>query len=215
MQPPRHILWDWNGTLQDDVRAAVNGINLLLRERKMPEVSIERHRELFTIPVRRYYEALGFSLEKENWDEMASQFIEAFASDPTARLFPETRPALACLSAHDVDMYVVTSGEQDRVGRLLQERGIREFFTDIVGLSDPGAGSKVARAHALMEAHRIRPADTCMIGDTSHDKEVADAVGCSCILLASGYESRQRLETLGCPVLDGIGEVPSFLGYGA
>ena len=212
MQPPRHILWDWNGTLQDDVRAAVNGINLLLRERKMPEVSIERHRELFTIPVRRYYEALGFSLENENWDEMASQFIEAFASDPSAHLFPETRPALSRLSAHGMDMYVVTAGEQDRVDRLLRERDIREFFTDIVGLSDPGAGSKIDRARALMDARRLSPAETCVIGDTDHDKDVADAVGCRCILLASGYQSRQRLEQLGCPVLDGIGDVPAYLG---
>ena len=35
----------------------------------MPEVTVERHRELFDLPVRGYYEALGFRLESENWDE--------------------------------------------------------------------------------------------------------------------------------------------------
>jgi hypothetical protein len=43
---PKHIIWDWNGTLQDDVVAAIAGINVLLEQRGMPLVDIKKHREL-------------------------------------------------------------------------------------------------------------------------------------------------------------------------
>ena len=215
MKPPKHIFWDWNGTLQDDVQAAVNGINLLLRQRQMPEVTVERHRELFDLPVRGYYEALGFRLESENWDEMANTFINAFANDPSAHLFPETKPTLALLAKSGIDMFVVTSGEQDRVNALLHTRGIRSFFQEVRGLDNPGAGSKIAVAQALIQTRKLNPADGCMIGDTLHDKEVADAIGCPCLLLASGYQSRARLENSGCTVLDSIADIPAFWNLSA
>ena len=59
MEKPKHIIWDWNGTLQNDVLAAVAGINFLLEQRGMPLVDIQKHRELFSFPARNYYIALG------------------------------------------------------------------------------------------------------------------------------------------------------------
>lgn len=215
MKPPKQIFWDWNGTLQDDVQAAVNGINLLLRQRQMPEVTVERHRELFDLPVRGYYEALGFRLESEDWNAMANTFIHAFANDPSAHLFPETKSTLSILAGNGIDMFVVTSGEQDRVDALLRTRGIRSFFQEVRGLDNPGAGSKIAIAQSLIHSRKINPADSCMIGDTLHDKAVADAIGCPCILLASGYQSRARLEKSGCPVLDSIADIPPFWNLSA
>ena len=37
---PRHFFFAWNGTLQDDVRAAVAGTNALLRDHGRPEISV-------------------------------------------------------------------------------------------------------------------------------------------------------------------------------
>ena len=51
-----------------------------------------------------------------------------------------------------------------------------------------------------------------MVGDTGHDKEVADALGCACVLVASGYESRERLARRGAPVLDSVADLPAFFG---
>ena len=56
---PRHDFFDWNGTLQDDVLAAVAGTNALLRDQGRPEISLERYREVFSFPARSSYAALG------------------------------------------------------------------------------------------------------------------------------------------------------------
>jgi phosphoglycolate phosphatase len=39
-----------------------------------------------------------------------------------------------------------------------------------------------------------------MVGDTLHDVEVAEALGISCVLIAQGHQSRERLDQAGVPV---------------
>src|SRR5262245_43055202 len=51
-----HVIWDWNGTLLNDVTHAIDTINFLLEPRGLPLMSIERYREIFGFPIRRYYE---------------------------------------------------------------------------------------------------------------------------------------------------------------
>lgn len=212
MTRPRHIVWDWNGTLQDDVRAAVNGINMLLRQRGMPQVTIEEHRGLFSFPVSKYYRELGFSLENENWDEMAGQFIRAFASDSSTRLFSGTVPTLTRLDAEGIPMSILSACQSDVLETALHDAGIRQFFKTVVGADNPGAGSKVDMARLLFRSIDATPREVWLVGDTTHDKEVADAAGCNCVLVASGYQSRSRLAECDCAVLDSVADVPAFFG---
>ena len=46
-----------------------------------------------------------------------------------------------------------------------------------------------------------------MIGDTIHDKEVADAMSIECILLASGHQNKEKLLKVSNKVYDDINEV--------
>ena len=54
-----HILWDFNGTILDDVSVGINAINVLLKRRKMPIIfSQEEYRAKFCFPVIDYYLSL-------------------------------------------------------------------------------------------------------------------------------------------------------------
>ena len=52
LSPVRHIIWDWNGTLLDDVDAALNAINRMLQARGLPTLGLTRYRDIFGFPVR-------------------------------------------------------------------------------------------------------------------------------------------------------------------
>lgn len=210
MNKPKHIIWDWNGTLQNDVWAAVVGINVLLEARGMPLVDIEKHRELFSFPARNYYIALGFDLEKENWDEMSNTFIKAFLAEPSTDLFDWTIPTLSFFKKQEIGMSLVSAAEQNTLIKTVEKYGILHFFDNIVGLTDHGAGSKAENAKKLVSKLGIPLDEIFLIGDTSHDKEVADFVGCNCILVESGYESRERLLKSGTIVIPSIKELPSL-----
>lgn len=209
---PRHIVWDWNGTLQNDVQAAVNGINRLLEERGLPTVDVEKHRSLFSFPVSNYYTALGFKLEEEDWPLLSKTFITAFLSDESTTLFRGTVPTLTLLAAQGVGMSILSASEQSTLEQSLVNHGIQNFFTKVKGLDNHSAGSKLHMAEALFNAIGGPLNEVWLVGDTTHDKEVADAAGCNCILLASGYQSRERLIQCGCPVLDSVSDIPAFFG---
>lgn len=215
MKNPRHIVWDWNGTLQNDVQAAVNGINRLLIARDLPPVDIEKHRRLFSFPVTNYYTALGFKLEEENWDLLAEHFITAFYSDPSTALFNATIPTLTRLHAHGIGMSILSASEQTTLEHTLSTHGIRDYFSIVKGLDNHSASSKIHLADELFAAIDTPIEDVWLVGDTTHDKEVADAAGCACVLLASGYQSHERLIATGCPVLNSVSDIPAFFGFSA
>ena len=49
------VIWDWNGTLLDDVTLSLSIVNELLLEHNIPILTRERYREIFDFPVRLYY----------------------------------------------------------------------------------------------------------------------------------------------------------------
>lgn len=206
----QHIIWDWNGTLQNDVVAAVVGINVLLEQRGMPLVDVEKHRELFSFPARNYYIALGFDLEKENWEEMSNTFIKAFLAEPSTDLFDWTVPTLSFFKEREIGMSLVSAAEQNTLIKTVEKYGILNYFDNIVGLTDHGAGSKADNAKRLVSTLGVPLDEIFLVGDTSHDKEVADFVGCSCILVESGYESKSRLLKSGAKVIPSIKELPNL-----
>lgn len=209
---PAHIVWDWNGTLQDDVQAAVNGINVLLSQRDLPTVDVARHRDAFGFPVRDFYTALGFQLDREDWDAMAREFHHHFLNDRTPVLRPAARPTLEAFRRHGIGMSLLSASESTILEGLLARYGIREFFGNVRGLDNLHARSKLETGRELVGSLGIDPARIWFVGDTDHDWEVASALGARCLLLADGYQSAPRLARCGCPVLPGLGEVLPFFG---
>lgn len=209
---PRHIVWDWNGTLQDDVLAAVNGINALLRPRGLPLVDVEKHRETFGFPVRNYYIALGFKLELENWDAMAVEFHRHFLNDPTTRLRPEAPSVLSSFKKAGIGMSLLSAAETETLEKLLTGYGIRGYFDNVRGLDNLSAKSKLEIGRGLVDEMGIPPEDICFIGDTDHDWEVADALGAKCVLLTDGYQSGRRLAACGCPLIPDLAHAVDYFG---
>ena len=52
------VIWDWNGTLLNDRHVAVNIINQLLNDRDLRRITIDQYLDVFTFPVRDYYEKI-------------------------------------------------------------------------------------------------------------------------------------------------------------
>ena len=67
--------------------------------------------------------------------------------------------------------------------------------------------SKVENGKLLISTKGLNPERTLLIGDTVHDYEVAQAIGCSCVLVAKGHQSKERLESSGAIVLNTLNEI--------
>ena len=211
MPPIRHIVWDWNGTLLDDVQASVNTINQLLASRSLPPTDIACYRERFGFPVRNYYTAIGFRLEQENWNQLARTYHDLYLADRSIRLHPEAADVLR--SCHDagLGMSVLSAAEQSILEQMLTAAGIKDRFAFIHGVDNLHGHSKAEAGRALIRRLPDPPAQVLFVGDTLHDHEVAAGLGCPCVLIAQGHQSHARLLTAGCPVLHNLSGLTGFL----
>ncbi len=211
MPPYRHIVWDWNGTLLDDVQASVNTLNQLLASRALPPTDPDRYRELFGFPVKNYYTAIGFCMESENWDLLARTYHNLYLVDPSIRLRPEAQTVLRFCNDAGLGQSVLSASEQSILARMLAEAGITAWFDFIHGVDNLHGHSKVETGHRLLSRIPCPVAQVLFVGDTLHDHEVATKLGGGCVLIAQGHQSHARLLAAGCPVLEKLVDLPKFL----
>jgi len=191
----KHIIWDWNGTLLDDVDACVNSINRMLEPRRLPTISIRQYRDIFDFPVKTYYKNLGFDMENEDWDSMAKEFHRHYAEfSATAELRKDAVETLIALHKKGIPMSILSASEIGILERMLNTHNIRPFFNNVFGLDNLYASSKLERGRRLMQLVTTPPQNIFMIGDTNHDHEVAEELGINCIMLTGGHQSEARLK---------------------
>ena len=76
---PELILWDWNGTLLDDVELCVDALNRLLVSFGYPQqYSLAEYREIFGFPIEDYYVRAGFDFSKDSFADLAKRYMEDY-----------------------------------------------------------------------------------------------------------------------------------------
>ena len=202
------IIWDWNGTLLNDVQTAIDSINYLLCDRNLPFLTLERYLEVFTFPVQDYYEQIGFNLKHEPFEVPANQFIAIYnKAVESCVLHKESIPVLTHFKNRGLRQFILSAMEQKNLEKTVSENKISMFFEDLCGLNDNYAASKVENGKTLIRLKVLDPHKTLLIGDTTHDYDVANAIGCQCVLIANGHQSKNRLLHTGARVLDNLEEI--------
>jgi phosphoglycolate phosphatase len=210
--PPSHVLWDWNGTLLDDVSLVVKTLNEILRPRSMPAVSESDYRRVFKFPVRDYYVELGFDFEKDDWEQITNDFSAIYLQGADAVSLHQNVPeVLQLMRDMGIHMSILSAAEETVLSRLVAQKGISDFFDGIYGLTDHYAASKLeAGKHALADIDALAR-DTLVIGDTAHDYEVACELGARCVLVCGGHQSEERLRTCDCDVLTSVTDLSDYI----
>jgi phosphoglycolate phosphatase len=88
----------------------------------------------------------------------------------------------------------------------VKEKGIFNYFEEISGIHDHFAKSKIDMSKNFMQKFELDKDRCCLIGDSIHDYEVANELGITCLLVANGHQSYDRLSTIGCQVVTGLKE---------
>lgn len=207
-----HLIWDFNGTLYDDVEAGVKSINVLLTARGLPPLpSVEAYRDHFGFPIETYYRALGLDVDGEGFDALAHEWMEQYLLySQSAGVREGVEPVLRELTARGIRQLVLSASERRLLLRQLDELGIAHYFETVLGLDNIYAHSKVEIAE---QWHRKNPdAIPLFVGDTLHDAEVAAAIDADCVLITGGHHDRARLAMAGVPVIDSFDELLTLPG---
>ena len=196
------IIWDYNGTLLDDVSIGLQSINRMLKKRELPLLTTESYRDVFTFPVKNYYKLVGFDFEQEDWDKTANEFISHYTSLlPQTNVFPEAVKLLAHFQRLGKKQFILSAMEQNMLAKSADSENITEYFEEISGIDNVYANSKINNGIELIKKHQLNPKDICFLGDTTHDFDVAKELGCDCILIAAGHQSHEKLLQTGCKIV--------------
>jgi phosphoglycolate phosphatase len=199
----RTIIWDFNGTLLDDMQVCIDCMNIMLKERGLPFLDLKRYRDIFTFPVREYYLSLGFDFMKEPFEVPAHQFIDLYRRNlHRAPLQPETVEMLDYFHQHKIQQVVLSAMEQEFLEETLSLKGILAYFKKVSGITNHLGEGKLEVARELILWLGQVPEEICLIGDTVHDFEVARGLGIECILVACGHQSHERLTGLDCLIFN-------------
>jgi len=206
------ILWDWNGTLLDDGPFSVGIINDLLTSRGLKALPVEAHRKLFDFPVIRYYERLGFDFEKEPFEVISQDFVDAYrAGVAGCNLRRGACAVLRELQEAGYRQSVLSASRQDYLEDMIRHHGLEGHFEELLGIDSVHAPGKTGRGVEWIRQSGLSPDRVLLIGDTYHDAEVAEAMGVACWLVNSGHHPVERLRASGNPVHPDLESVRDLL----
>lgn len=209
----KYLVWDWNGTLLDDVQISIDAMNEMLEQRGYAKrIDYDLYREIFCFPIIEYYTRIGFDFSRHPFNELAQQFILNYSPKQSdADLYDDAKKALVLADESGFSQAVISVCERERLFAQINPFGIENHFTSILGTGDNYAVSKIDLAKGWLESNSISPKEVVFIGDTNHDYEVAQSVGCDCILVSRGHQSKEVLKKTGVQIFDNISNAVSYL----
>lgn len=189
------IIWDWNGTLLDDNHASLSALNAILLRRGLESVDLDYYRKNFAFPVRYFYESLGVKIECEDWDALAQEYHDAY-HECELRLTADAKDALEFVRDNGVSQAVVSAMREDYLISDMDRFGIRPYFESVLGTNNLDGCSKLSRIRDYVALAGERE-EYVVIGDSLHDREVADAIGARCVFYGGGSHDPSRLREFG------------------
>lgn len=206
------IIWDWNGTLLNDIQVCISCMNMLLQDRNIQQLTKETYRRIFTFPVKEYYKAAGIDFAKEPFEKPAMEFINLYHKNlHRAELFAGVQEVLKHFQQKGFHQSILSAMEHESLIVSLRNTGIFDSFNEISGIDNHYAHSKLEIGEELLERINYIKSEMLLIGDSLHDKEVADKLGIDYVLIANGHQSKERLINKTSKVLDKLEDVVEYL----
>ena len=208
----KHIIWDYNGTLLNDVELCVEVINEMLSIRNKKLISVTDYREVFDFPVKDYYQKVGFDFSKESFEEIGQNFIDRYNQRINQTyLQKNVLETLSNLGQKGFIQHILSARLENELIIETKFFNINRYFDKIMGLNNNYATSKLENGIKLINSIDAEKSEIILIGDTTHDCEVAREAGIKAIAVSHGHHSCERLQKCGFEVYKDLKEIEAFL----
>ena len=198
----RHLVWDWNGTLLDDLDLVVRATNAAFASAGGPVVTADEHRVRFRRPIADYYaEMLGQAIDDEAFGRLDRVFHEAYRAGLTSCAL--AADATAAIASWPGSQSLLSMWFHDELVPTVHTYGLTPHFTRVDGLrAAVGGGPKAEWLEKHLAELGLDGRHVVLIGDSLDDADAALSVGARCVLYTGGLSDPARLRTSGHPVAD-------------
>jgi phosphoglycolate phosphatase len=183
----RNLIFDWSGTLVDDMAPVIEATNAVLGRYQLPPLDRETFRRHFRLPYHEFYTEF---LPHIPLEELESHFRPAFdAATSRVTVLPHAREKLDWCRTLGIRTFVLTSMDALAFQRQLLEFGLADHFEATYA----GVLDKRDVIHQIIATHALNPAETAFVGDMTHDVETARHGGIASIAVLTGYNHPETL----------------------
>ncbi len=199
---PHHVVWDWNGTLLDDLEIIIEATNVGISVYGVPPMDEDVYRDHFTRPVRAFYDSLfGRPISDMEWAHLNKSFHdEYYARVERAALTRDAIPAMEEVAARGWTQSLLSMSVQSRLTEAVEARGLTGRFALIDGLTGATGGLKTTHLAAHIARLQLDSRRVVVIGDTPDDVAAARHAEAIAILYDGGSHHLPTLEAQGAPV---------------
>jgi phosphoglycolate phosphatase len=185
----RNIIFDWSGTLVDDLPAVLKASNFVLTQAGKAEMSLEQFRAEFSLPFTKFYDRHTPNVpmpQLEDW------FHSSFKVAQTSVVeLPHARDFLEFCRAKKFRMFLLSTIHTDHFavqGRVIDfHTFLEKSYTDV--------WDKRKKIHDILVENNLKPDETLFIGDMEHDIETAKHGGVHSCAVLTGYNTLAQLRT--------------------
>lgn len=202
----RNIIFDWSGTLVDDLPAVWKATNYVLAQSDRAEMSLDEFRAEFCLPFTLFYDKHTPHVplpQLESW--FHSEFRQAQGS---VCELPHARDFLEFCRNHNLHTFVLSTVHQDHFA--VQETVIG--FGKYIDRPYLGIWDKRKKIHDILEENKLAPAETLFVGDMQHDIETARHGGIHSCAVLTGYNTLGQLRAAQPDlIVEHLGELQQIL----
>lgn len=183
----RNIIFDWSGTLVDDLPAVLVASNHVFVKAGVPELTLDQFRAEFCLPFKSFYDRYVPHLSLRQLEEWFHESFQA-AQDKVVAL-PHAKAFLECCRANGLRTFVLSSVRRDHYAAQAGKTGFGAFIDHPV----TEVWDKRERIHSLLDEHKLVRSETMFIGDMAHDIDTARHGGVFSCAVLTGYNRLDQL----------------------
>jgi phosphoglycolate phosphatase len=183
----RNIVFDWSGTLVDDLPAVWEATNYVLAQAGKAELTLDQFRAEFCLPFKGFYDRHTPDVpmaQLETW--FHGRFREVQAS---VCALPHARDFLEFCRQHRLRTFLLSTVASDHFA--VQERATG--FGEFLDRPYTGVWDKRQKIHEILAENNLTPMETLFIGDMQHDIETARHGGIHSCAVLTGYNTLEQL----------------------
>lgn len=183
----RNFIFDWSGTLADDLRPVWTATNKIFTEYGKRPLSIDEFRLHFRLPFSGFYAELLPEATEEGLEALYERFFAGLQDDVS--LLPGAREILEWCRARGFPTFLLSTIKADHFAIQSRNLGVETLF-DKAYVAIPDKREKIRR---LLADHGLKPEETVFVGDMVHDIETAKYGGVHSVAVLTGFDPAEKL----------------------
>ncbi|MDR1936325.1 MAG: HAD-IA family hydrolase [Candidatus Accumulibacter sp.] len=207
------LVFDWDGTLSDSTGVIARALRAACRDLDLPEPSEAQARFVIGLELSQALRHVAPALADEHLPRLASRYRWHYqAADREIQLFAGVPALIETLHASGCPLAVATGKSRKGLARAFANSGLGAYFAASRCADDCFSKPHPQMLEELMHELAVPGERTLMIGDTTHDMQMAVNAGAAGLAVSYGAHPRAelaRLKPLAC--VDDVAQLALWL----